>query len=464
MQGDAQQVGAGDAGVSSTSVLDAALNGSAPSVDAAMAAGTARTDAGSSTVAGDAGVPVPTGDAGADPAGSSDALKQLTTYLASPRAGRPALAEQPFARVPLTKEDALSAGQRIWDDFAKFVREDRKGEVGATASSARTVTANGKTLKYYLARTGSDPAGGRSLFISMHGGGNAGAATNDSQWQNQVALVDGYNPKDAIWVAPRAPIDDWNMWFVDSIDPLFERLITDMIVFEGINPNKVYINGYSAGGDGVYQLGPRMGERWAGAGMSAGHPNAASPLSLRNVPFAIHVGADDTAYDRDKKAMEWGTRLEMLAAADPGGYINQWQVHAGKPHWMDMEDAVSIPFLQSHTRDPIPRKIVWEQADVTRATFYWLAVDGANRTKGNQIYASYDEAGVHVTLVKGVKRVLIRLSDAMLDLNRPVTIDYAGKPLLTASVARTIATIGRTLDERNDPGMWFPGEVTVDIP
>jgi hypothetical protein len=52
----------------------------------------------------------------------------------------------------------------------------------------------------------------------------------------------------------------------------------------------------------------------------------------------------------------------------------------------------------------------------------------------------------------------------MLDLNRPVTIDYAGKPLLTASVARTIATIGRTLDERNDPGMWFPGEVTVDIP
>jgi poly(3-hydroxybutyrate) depolymerase len=55
------------------------------------------------------------------------------------------------------------------------------------------------------------------------------------------------------------------MWFAPDIDPLFERLITNMIVFEGIDPNKVYINGYSAGGDGVYQLGPRMADHWASA-------------------------------------------------------------------------------------------------------------------------------------------------------------------------------------------------------
>ncbi|HEX6243751.1 MAG TPA: hypothetical protein VFZ61_22710, partial [Polyangiales bacterium] len=249
-------------------------------------------------------------DAGASASGSAAALAQLDAYLAMPRAGRPPLVDQPFAHVALTKADATSAGQKLWEDFAKLVREERKGEVGATESMARSITLGGKTLRYYMAKRGAEPAGGRSLFISMHGGGNAPAATNDSQWRNQISLVSGYNPKDAIWIAPRAPIDDWNMWFIEGIDALFERLITDMIVFEGVNPNKVYLNGYSAGGDGVYQLGPRMGERWAGAGMSAGHPNASSPLSLRNVPFAIHVGGNDTAFDRNLKAREWGMRLE----------------------------------------------------------------------------------------------------------------------------------------------------------
>jgi poly(3-hydroxybutyrate) depolymerase len=439
--GDARPNGTGGADAGSVPVLDAAIDAAPPATPSGA----------------DAGVP----DA---QSGSAAALAQLEEYLGQPRASRAALAAQAFARVALTRADATSAGQRLWDDFAKLVREERKAEVGATASVARSISLNGKTLRYYQAKTGAEPAGGRSLFISMHGGGNAPAATNDSQWKNQIALVDGYAPKDAIWIAPRAPIDDWNMWFVEGIDALFERLITDMIVFEGINPNKVYINGYSAGGDGVYQLGPRMGERWAGAGMSAGHPNAASPLSLRNVPFAIHVGGNDTAYQRNLKATEWGKRLEMLAAADPGGYVNQWQVHAGRPHWMELDDAVSIPFLQGHTRDPIPRKIVWEQADLPRAHFYWLALGAESRAKGNLIQARYDESGVFLDMVKGVRRLSIRLSDAMLDLDRPVKVELQGKQLSLAVAPRTIANLARTLDERNDPSMLFPSEVSLELP
>jgi poly(3-hydroxybutyrate) depolymerase len=457
-----------DAAVSAPGTFDAAVIGVAPSQEGGVVTPPPRADASADAAQQaprDAAAPSPGTDAApVGQGGSAQALADLDAYLAMPRASRPPLADQPFARVPLSKQDATSAGQRLWDDFAKYVRESRAAEVGATESSARTISAGGKSMRYYLARLGGSPAGGRSLFISMHGGGNAGAATNDSQWRNQISLASGYAPKDAIWIAPRAPVDDWNMWFVESIDALFERLITDMIVFEGVNPNKVYINGYSAGGDGVYQLGPRMAERWAGAGMSAGHPNAASPLSLRNVPFAIHVGGADTAFDRNKKAMEWGTRLEMLAAADPGGYVNQWQVHAGLPHWMNLEDAVSIPFLQSHVRDPIPRKVVWEQADLPRGTSYWLAVDAANRTKGNLIQASYGADGVSIEMVKGVRSLQVRLSDAMLDLDKPVKISYGSQQLSSAQVPRTIATLARTLEERNDPAMLFSAEVSVTIP
>jgi poly(3-hydroxybutyrate) depolymerase len=395
---------------------------------------------------------------------SAAALADLEAYLAAPRAGRPDIETQGFAAVPLTRADAETAAGLLWDDFAAFVRDTRAGEMGATESQAAAIQIDGSTLRYYVAVRGAEPAGGRSLFISMHGGGNAPSATNDSQWENQIALVSGYQPQDAIWVAPRAPIDDWNMWFVEAIDPLFERLITNMIVFEGIDPNRVYIGGYSAGGDGVYQLGPRMADHWAGAAMSAGHPNDASPLNLRNVAFAIHVGGNDTAYDRNLRAAEWGQMLEQLAAEDgAGGYPNQWEVHAGLPHWMELEDAVAIPFLQMHTRDPVPSRVVWRQVNVTQSRFYWLAVDPADERAGTTVTAAYSGSTVTLERVSGLPRLKLRFSDAMMDLDQPVRVELAGSERFAGPVARSIATLARTLEERGDPALMFCGEVGVEL-
>ena len=73
----------------------------------------------------------------------------------------------------------------------------------------------------------------------------------------------------------------------------------------------------SAGGDGVYQLAPRMADRFAAAAMMAGHPNETKPLGLRNLPFAVLMGGDDAAYDRNKKAEEWKQALADLRADDP---------------------------------------------------------------------------------------------------------------------------------------------------
>lgn len=418
--------------------------------------------AGTGGVGGEAGAG--TGGMPANDAGSAAAIADLEAYLETPRSMRSdAISDQAFAPVPLTRADADRAAALLWDDYAAWVRETRAGEVGATESVAASIELDGSTLRYYMAVRGEEPPTGRSLFISMHGGGNAPPATNDSQWDNQIALVEGYDPQDAIWVAPRAPIDDWNMWFVPEIDPLFDRLITNMVVFEGVDPNKIYINGYSAGGDGVYQLGPRMADRWAGAAMSAGHPNDASPLNLRNVPFAIHVGGDDTAYDRNLKAQEWGEMLEALAAADDGGYRNQWQVHAGLPHWMNLEDAVAIPFVQGFTRDPAPAKVVWRQANVTQSRFYWLAVAGADEQMGTTVTASYAGDTVALSEVSGLAHLTVRMNDAMLDLDQPVRIEQGGAELFAGSLPRTIAVIAQTLDERGDRALVYSAQVEVEL-
>jgi len=90
-----------------------------------------------------------------------------------------------------------------------------------------------------------------------------------------------------------------------------------LIVFNEVDPNKVYLMGYSAGGDGVYQLAPRMADRFAAASMMAGHPNDASPLGLRNIGFTIHMGANDSSYNRNKVALEWEKILRKLEVLVP---------------------------------------------------------------------------------------------------------------------------------------------------
>ena len=80
------------------------------------------------------------------------------------------------------------------------------------------------------------------------------------------------------------------MWFKPHITPLFDRLIENFVVKHRVNPDKVYVLGYSAGGDGVYQIGPGMADRWAAASMMAGHPNDAKPDNLRNIGFGLFMG------------------------------------------------------------------------------------------------------------------------------------------------------------------------------
>ena len=164
-------------------------------------------------------------------------------------------------------------------------------------------------MKFDLSFFGSEPETGWSLYFSLHGGGGVPDSVNENQWIRHKTL---YTFKEGIVLVPRSPTNTWNMWHQDHIDAFFNRLIQNMIIFHNVDPNRIYLMGYSAGGDGVYQLAPRMADRFAAAAMMAGHPNETSPLGLRNIGFTIHMGENDTPYNRNKVAMEWKVKLKTL--------------------------------------------------------------------------------------------------------------------------------------------------------
>ena len=392
--------------------------------------------------------------ASADANASTAAAAALAKYLAEPADQRPALEKQAFATVPLSKANAAEVSKLLWQDHAAQIRQSRAAEM-----KARELISGKLKMPFAYEVFGDKPATGRSLYLSMHGGGGAPTQVNDRQWENQKRL---YRLEEGVYVAPRAPTDTWDLWHQSHIDALFDRLIENLIVFEDVDPNRVYLMGYSAGGDGVYQLAPRMADRWAAASMMAGHPNETSPLGLRNVAFAIHVGALDAAYNRNKVAAEWGQKLADLHRDDPAGYEHLVKIHEGKGHWMDREDAEALPWMAKVRRNPFPKRIVWKQDDVVQSRFYWLAVDTKEIRDRAEVVAHRD--GQHFEVQsKDIDRLTIRLNDDLANLELPISITIGGKSLFEGSVTRTIATLAKTLGERGDPTAMFCGEVTLNL-
>ncbi len=385
---------------------------------------------------------------------SRSAVADLRRFIARAPGDRPLAAsvgEQPFASVALSKADASTARDILWNALAAQQRADRQREI-----ASGIIEVDGARLPIWFKTFGQPPTGGHSLFISMHGGGGAPSEVNDQQWKNQQRL---YEPSEGIYVAPRAPSDTWDLWHRAPVDQLLSRLIESMVIAHGVNADRVYLMGYSAGGDGVFQLAPRMADRFAAAAMMAGHPNETRPDGLRNLPFTLHMGAQDAAFKRNAVAADWANMLRSLAAADPGGYPHLVEIHEGKGHWMDREDATALAWMSQFNRTVLPKRIVWLQDDVLHQRSYWLAVDSPRER--TRIVAVCDDQQIQIEEAPPDSPIRVRLDDRLLDLDRPVRIIRNGREILNAPVPRTIGTIAKMLGERSDPAAALTAEVLL---
>ena len=385
----------------------------------------------------------------------TSAIDQLKEWIALPKTERSPITENKFSIMPISKSEAEEAQIIIWQDHISLIKSQRLNEM-----KEKRIKIGDKTMKFDYLVYGEKPKSGRSLYISMHGGGGAPPQVNDGQWKNQMRL---YKPKEGIYLCPRAPTDTWNLWHQSHIDSLFDRLIENMIIFNDVDPEKVYLMGYSAGGDGVYQLAPRMCDRFAAAAMMAGHPNETSPQGLRNLPFALQVGENDKSYRRNKIAVSWGEKLAELRENDPQGYPHFVKIHKNKGHWMNLEDSIAVPWMAKHKRNKFPDRIVWKQDDVTHKRSYWISLPDEQIKPRGLIIVSKKDQSIDIQNKDQANQIDIMLNDEMVDFDKPVTVSHKGKVVFERKPRRSISEIHRTLKERGDPGLVFSSRLRVKL-
>lgn len=312
----------------------------------------------------------------------------------------------------------------------------------------------------YAAKTvGERPARGWPLFIAMHGGGGAPKEVNDSQWRvMQRYYKDHPEQGGYLYVALRAPNDTWNGFYDVYVYPLVANLIRQFLLFGDVDPNKVFIMGYSHGGYGAFAIGPKMPDRFAAIHASAAAPTdgETTARTLRSTPFTYMIGERDTAYGRIDRCRRFDDTIRKLKADYPGDYPVTMQFIAGNGH-TGLPDKDKIADMYPAVRNPAPRAITWEMTDNVIHNLFWIEV--SNPGKQQELEAVCTDNRLTVK-TKGVAAATILLDGRLIDPRRPVALEVNGRTF-KQQPRPGLRTLCRTLMTRGDPDLAFTTELSL---
>ncbi|KAF2029864.1 hypothetical protein EK21DRAFT_89463 [Setomelanomma holmii] len=229
--------------------------------------------------------------------------------------------------------------QKLWYEYtnsfqAKYGKPNFEASLDHEDWPSFELRYNGRTLQYTVELIGDQPADGYPLLIGLHGGGRDSIKNNNSEWKNMTSNwyrrpVDAHVKKTgegAVYIALRGVssydkktntfFDDWNLHFQDESYVLLQRLIrgfflpipeeviiqkldgpfrTDFVKDRPfVDPNRVYLLGFSAGGDGAFQHAARLPDLFSAVSAAGGHPNGVPFINTANLPLCISSGEKDT--------------------------------------------------------------------------------------------------------------------------------------------------------------------------
>ena len=266
----------------------------------------------------------------------------------------------------------MSYDTNLWNSVLSELQSDpqRINEMNSKCIQCQ----KNQSLRWYEKVIGNPTYSGYALFICLHGGGHGAASMNDSQWKDIIPFESNGFKSGTIAVAPRGINNEWNLHFVDESFPSLTRLIENYIIFRSVDPNRVYLMGFSAGGDGTYQLSQRLPHLLAACSPQGGHPNGVSTINLCNLPIYLAAGEKDTSFKRNQICVEYYEKIVGQNGKYLGKYNAKVEVVAGSGHsfqcWKKPRKAffngaknattsneTAFDFMYSFTRNPFPSEI-----------------------------------------------------------------------------------------------------------
>lgn len=304
----------------------------------------------------------------------------------------------------------------------------------------------------------------KGLFIGLHGGGVGSGDANTSAGSHGPAA----GRLDWVGIFPEVLEKTEHGWTDAGTEEWVLDLIDAALRTWDIDPDQVFLGGHSMGGYGTWVLGAHHADRFAGLVASAGAP---SPIldrdgnvvaimdgvvpNLRNVPLVVWQSVDDRQVPPG--ANQAANRAMTAARERWGGYERYEYLEVdGFGHGLPHKGAIELmEKVADARRQPHPETVLWQPSLDWKRQFYWLAWETPKR--GAIVRADLDRAAnaVRVQVEEGDPAGLcVQLCDAMLDLEREVTVELDGSPVFRGVPRRSLA-VWMDSAVSGDPGRTY---------
>lgn len=359
----------------------------------------------------------------------------------------------------------------------------------AARKAAPKLTKHEIQTPYGLAEWEQKGRGGKksALLVGLHGGGEGAGSSSESSGNWTLSGAMGMYPQGI-----RLQHDTWNTVHGEAFVLTLVELAK--IRYE-IDPDRVYVVGFSMGGTGSFHMPGRYPDLFAGAipahGVIMAEPRSQTDTpeeikrlqygilpNLRNVPVYFYTGLVDKNCRPWTFMMAW-KQLQELAETDPGGYRDiRFKAYEGLAHaFPPGEPQRGLKWIAEKKRNTFPEKIVWQyianpeqhpdtEDKIDRLDqnwFYWLHTVRAEDTMEVVAERKGNEFDLAVT-VAFPDDFTIYLNPEMIDVNKDVVVRVGGEEVYRGRPVPTFATILESLDARLDRRMVFDRRVKIPEP
>jgi predicted esterase len=355
----------------------------------------------------------------------------------------------------MVRADEAAARATVFE----VLRARKANEARRADFEAMVVRTSDREAPYTVEVVGEKPERGYPLFIAMHGGGGVPKRVNDQQWQIMQRYYRLPPGASYVYVALRAPNDQWNGFYDDAICPMVAELIEQFILFADVDPDRVHAMGYSHGGYGAFVIGPKMPDRFASVHASAAAPSPGETVArnLRNLHFTFMCGTEDKAYGRIERCDEFAAAMDALRTADPEGYAGGFARIEGNGHG-GLPDRRKINEMLPVVRTARPARVTWQPSDDRLQDHYWVTVPRPR--DGQRIDARWSPGRVDLE-TEGVGPVVLWLDGSQLGDGGALIVNRDGEKL-EVEARPSAAALCASMLRRGDPSL--AGTIRVEVP
>lgn len=211
-----------------------------------------------------------------------------------------------------------------------------------------------------------------------------------------------------------------------AVDELREVVAALALQF-GVDPNQVFLTGWSDGGFTALWLGSRYPQLVAGIAPACANWQYSNvcDVGLLSLPMLTVDGWFDGGYNTSQ-FNRWHV-LSTLGAPAVGIWAHHG--HAYKPY-EDLDELKQIlAWAKSKRRNPWPKRVRYATWNLSWHRAFWFSIERmANPALAAQIDAEVKPGNRIEVKTWNVAEYKLDLSDKLLDMDRPVTVTTNGKP------------------------------------